>query len=135
MASLLGRYFEIRKNNVVIAQCQSKSLKINNEVIDITNDNSAGFRELAEQYSMRTMDISFDGVADDDTWMGLVLEDNANVSTSQILTDITLNAAGYFAITGNFMVTSYEISGSFDDVVKFSCELQSTGAWSFDNTP
>ncbi len=134
MAATYGRYLRIAKNNVTIAQCQSKSIKVNNEVIDVTNDDSDAFRVLMGLPSLRSLDISLEGLADRGTLRDLGLDDLAGISTSRMLTDITI-VSGEFSISGNFMMTSYEESGSYDDAVKFSCELQSSGAWNYTIIP
>ncbi len=131
MSAALGLTFKIKKAGNVLAQCQSKSVKINNEVIEVTNDDSNGFRTLAAKFGIRSLDISLDGIADSSmTIRNLAMEETPAGPEAIVLTDITIEGFGW-TISGSFMLTSYEESGSFDDAIKFSAELQSTGQWTY----
>ncbi len=131
MAAQLGTVFKIIKGGQVVAQCRAKSLKIGNEPVDITNDGSSGFRALANKFAGRAIDISLDGIAD----QSFDLRDhctahNTTGAINPVINSLRIESATW-AIIGSFMAVSYEEQGSFDDAIKFSAELQSTGQWAY----
>lgn len=129
---MLGRNFLIKKNNLVLAGVQTKSLSLGEESVDITSGEDSGFRLLENESGQRQIDISVDGILKDTTLKDIALDPVA----TKMLTDITLeweviesgNTTGA-TISGNFRLSSFEISGSYNEAVTFSCSLESSGAW------
>lgn len=124
-----SRDMTIEKDDTVLAGLTSKSLTIGATSIDITSDDSAGFRALLSgAVGVETLDLEGSGVLESDVIADIMLDPTA----SKTLTDISLVRANGDAITGTFHITSYsETGGSSDGRVEFSFSLQSSGQWTF----
>ena len=58
MPNYIGRDFLIKKASTVLASVRAKTVTINGEPIDITTDNSAGYRTLLGKAATRSIDMS-----------------------------------------------------------------------------
>lgn len=112
-----------------IAGVKNLTVSINNELVDITNKDSGGWRELLEAAGTQGVDISFDGVASDsatyETFKGYSQTNSANV--------YYILGADNDAIEGSFHIASFQEQSSFNDAIAFSATLQSSGAITFTN--
>jgi predicted secreted protein len=124
MSAATGRALYIKRNGTKIAAVVSKSININNEPIDITNDDDDGFRTLLEDSGTRSIDLSVEGVMNADT----LVTDGGAVSPTLIKSGTIVFPSG-LEIAGDFRLNSVEISGEVAGRVQFSGTLQSTGAW------
>ncbi len=97
---------------------------LTNESVDITNKDSGGWRTLLEGAGTQSVDISADGIASDGaTYETLKGYANANsINTFQII------GPDNDAYEGSFQITSFEEASSYNDELKFSITLQSSGA-------
>lgn len=121
MTMYAGRKLLIKKNNVTIAAVKSKTLAINNEVIDTTNDDNNGWRSVLDEPGVRSVDLSVSGVEDDD-----ILR-NAAFGANPKLTDITLEWPDGATLSCDFFISNYENGGENSDGMSFSCSLASSG--------
>lgn len=124
MSAASGRALIIRRNSVKIAAVVSKTISINNEPIDITNDDDVGFRTLLEASGTRSIDISIEGVHKDD-----VLLNAAGAASPTLIEDCEIEFQSGLIIAGDFRFNSYESSGESANRIQFSATMQSTGAW------
>ena len=124
-----SRDMTLEKDSTVLAGLTSKSLNMGATAIDITSDDSLGFRTLlAGAVGVETLDLEASGVLEDDVIADIMLDP----TKSKTLTDISLVRANGDTITGTFHVTSYSESGTAPDGrVEFSFSLQSSGTWVF----
>lgn len=98
---------------------RTTGVSINGEMIDITNKDSGGWRELLAG-SIRSMSLTAEGV-----WTGSTHQ--------QALRDICMTGAlndyqvddGVEVIEGSFQVTSFELSGAHDGEQTYSTTLES----------
>lgn len=128
MAKEIGRTLILQKNNITIASVRSKSFSWAGETVDVTDDDLSGVRELLPVFGSEALEISVEGLTNSAVLQTIAL----TRATSKVLTDISLErVGGTFSITGNFMVTSYEESATYNDASTFSCTLQSTGNWTY----
>lgn len=107
-----------------IGLMRSKSLKLNGEIVDITNDSSSGVRELLAGAGVRSVSVSGSGVFDATGDQELVFGDWA----ARNLTSWELVIPGYATVEADFMVTDLEIAGDANQEVTFSMTLESSGA-------
>ena len=121
MTDTLGRKIKLRKDSVVIAACRSKSLSINNENVDITTDDSDGWRELFDEPGEKTVDVTLDGQGYNTTIADLGLN-----TSSQYALVLTFESA--YTISGTFAIASYSENYGYKEAVGFSLSLQSTAA-------
>lgn len=118
----------LKKNAVILAGLQAKTLTINASAIDISNDDSLGWRELLEEAGEKSIDISCNGVIVDTILIDIIASSGL---TSVFLADITLETAQGDRFTGNFFLDSYEETGTYNEKVTFSATLKSSGIIAF----
>jgi TP901-1 family phage major tail protein len=121
MAADVGRNLTVTRGAVLLAAVRTKSVAINREPIDITNDDSDGWRTMLEEPGERSVNISVSGISDDG-----VLRD-AVLGASNVLQDITLTWPDGATLNGDFFLASYTENGTYNDAITFDAELQSSG--------
>lgn len=119
----------VKKAGTTIAGVQTKSISFDDEPIDITTDDSAGFQTLLDVSGNKVCGIDVSGVCN-----GYVLRDIAtDPAGSGYITDLSFTfaagTAGKTVITGNWYMTNYKEDGEYKDSVKFSATFTSSGAW------
>jgi TP901-1 family phage major tail protein len=107
-----------------IAGGREHGITINNEAIDVTDKDSAGWRTLLADPSTRSVDISFSGLMDGGTYIALAL----NSTTTALLSDYTVEVEGVGTFTGDFHLSSVELGTPHDDAVELTMTLASSGA-------
>lgn len=120
-----GRDFIIKLATVKIAAVQSKTATHAREAVDVTNDDSNGWRTLLPNPGVRSMDVSVEGVATEDNYQ-IILDEWAGIVNSAITIE---HADGSVASAANgFFLGNVEFSGTNDGHVAFTASLQSSGA-------
>jgi len=122
-----ARKLVISQGGTPIAGVVQKSLSMNGEPIDITDDQSAGWRVMDSDVARRSVDLSIEGVATGNTFRALMLATNPVL----LLTDITVTWPNGDTLTGDFFFNSLEESGPENDKLGFSATMQSSGAMVF----
>lgn len=104
---------------------REKAISLNGEAINITDDNSDGWRELLNVPAVDEVNLTVSGVTKNDAlkraWFArqrfgparFVYDDGSEIS-------------------GNFYMTSYTDTGAFEDAVTFEAEFQSSGPVNYD---
>lgn len=119
-----GRVFTIKLDDVKIAAVQSKTATHAREAVDVTNDDSNGWRVLLPNPGVRSMDVSIEGVATEDNYQ-VILDEWAGIVNSAITIE---HADGSTATAQHgFFLGNVEISGTNDGHVAFTASLQSSG--------
>lgn len=122
-----GRKMKLYKGTgvgrVLVTGGREHGIKINNEALDETDKDANGWRTLAPDVSMRSVDVSFEGLFKAATLVSVAL----NSTVAQLLDDYELEIEGFGKFAGEFFLTSLENNGSHDDSVLISGELQSSG--------
>lgn len=120
-----GRAFIIKLDAVKIAAVQSKSTTHAREAIDVTNDDSNGWRTTLPVPAVRSLDLSIEGVATEDNYQ-LILDEWLGTVNSAITIQ---NPDGSIESAANgFFIGSVESSGAHDGHVTFTAAFQSSGA-------
>lgn len=130
--ALVGRRvtFAPTGSGVVVAGMRTKSITINNEAIDITSDDDAGFRTLLdEDPAERSIEMSVEGIVKDENLFVLATEGG-----SQLISEYTLTFEGMGTFTGDFHIGSLELGAPYNDAVTFSCTISSSGPFTYDPT-
>jgi len=123
MPALSGREALLKKGATTIAGVRTKTISWSGGSIDVTTGEDSGKRTLLALSGQEQIDITFDGLAKDDT-----IREIAMSSSSKMLTDITLDM-GDAVISGSFRISSYEEGFPYNDAATFSATLESSGAW------
>ncbi len=105
---------------VEIPGVKEKGIKLNSEAIDISSDDSEGWRELLSLPAENQVDLSVQGVTKsgrlrDDWFSGLKLQ------------PATIEFPNGATLTGNFYMASYNETATYNEAVAFEMELQSSG--------
>lgn len=119
-----GRAFTVMLNGVPIAAINNKTATMNKEAVDVTNDDSDGFRVLLPSPGVKSMDVSVEGVATSENyeilyaaWFGSDLLD---------ITIVHPNGSTIEAEHG-FFFGNLEMGGETAGYVSFTTQLQSSG--------
>jgi TP901-1 family phage major tail protein len=124
-----GRALLIKKGATTVAGIREAAYKISVEGIDVTNADSGIWREyLTGAEAQKSVSISGSGIAQEDD---LRTAGFSTVSGGCLLTDITITDpsadAALDVISGNFLLTEYEIKGEYKGAVEFSFAMESSG--------
>lgn len=133
MANLKGRLYLLKLNSDgsggTLAGMRNLSMKIANEIVDITNKDSAGWRTLLDGAGTQSVTISADGVAaDHGTYATLKgYAQNNSINGFQVVGPdgdlIALSAA----------VSSFQEAGAYNKELTFTLTLESSGQPTFTN--
>ncbi len=99
---------------------REKGIKLAGSPVDVSADDSDGWRELLEDAGENTVDITISGVTKDDDLM----RDWFNGSRTQSVSIVYPDGR---AISGTFFLADYQDTGPYKEAVTFSATLQSTG--------
>jgi len=125
MANAAGRDFVVKKNTTTIASVRTKTVTWNGTPIDTTNDDDNGATSyLADEFANTTLEITVEGLTDDDVLSDLAFE---ATSSSKHLSDITLERPNGDVIAGTFILTNYSETGAYEDATTFTATLVRNG--------
>lgn len=130
MAAQKGRSFVLKVGDgatsetfTTVGGMRTKSLAINNELVDITDDDSAGKRELLAAAGIQTVTVSGSGVFKDSASEETVRR-NAKDQTIDNYR-IQFEDGSYFE--GAFQISSLEYTGEYNGARMYSITLESSG--------
>jgi predicted secreted protein len=126
MAAISGRKLRIKRGSTAIAGARSDSITINNEPIDITDKDDAGWRTMLADVGVRSIDCEVEGVLTDGTFLALAVG-----TASSLLEAYTLEIDGIGDFTGNFFLASFAVTGEQADATTFTASIQSSGTITF----
>lgn len=129
MASQIGRKLKVKRAGTTIAGVRTKSVTVNNEPVDITTDDDSGYRTLLEESGTSSIDMSVEGLTQDDT-----LIDKAS-SGGTLIEEYTIELPSGAKIVGDFRFNNLEVGAEYTDAITFTGEFQSTGSWTFTAAP
>ena len=110
-----------------IGGMRSTSISMNDEMVDITNKDSARARTILAQGGINSMTISGSGIFTDSA-SEATLEGKFDSAT---LTNYQFLVPDFGTYTGAFMLTTLEYSGEYNDSVQYSFTFESSGAITF----
>lgn len=111
-----------------LAGLRSKTITINAEEIDITNQDTAQFKELLSGAGIRSMALSGSGIFYDD----ITFKKARTIVLSQALRNfkiIVTSSGDYW--TGCFKITSMEQGGEYNAESNYSLSMSSSGAFTY----
>jgi TP901-1 family phage major tail protein len=115
----------LKISGTAVAGVREKSVAINGEAIDVSADDSSGWRELLADPSEQQVDISVSGVAKSNVLKIAAFSNNARVKP------ITLEYPDGGIISGDFYLATYNETNPYKDAVTFEASLQSSGPVSY----
>jgi predicted secreted protein len=126
MAAISGRKLRIKRGSTAIAGARSDSITINNEPIDITDKDDAGWRTMLADVGVRSIDCEVEGILTDSTFLALAVG-----TASSLLEAYTLELDGIGDFTGDFFLASFAVTGEQADATTFTASIQSSGTITF----
>ena len=121
MRAQVGRKILLKRDGTVLAGVRTKSVAINREAIDITNDDDIGFRNLLAEPGERQVDLTVSGIT-----VNSILRD-ASFEDPAVLEDLSLEYPDGSKIEGDFFLASYTENAEYNDAVSFDATLNSAG--------
>lgn len=123
MSKIVGRNCTISVDGTVVAGAKTKSMKINNAPIDITDDDASGFQTLLEtDVAMSSIDISVEGLLTDSQLLEKAFQRNLPV-------DVVVLLPGFSDVSFRALLTGLDLGFPHDNAVTFSASLKSSGAF------
>lgn len=126
----IGRNIILKWNGVKIAGVREKSLAINGEAIDVSDDDSSGYRELLAEDGNKSVDLGVSGIIKSDVLRAAKIAGGANSIGA-----VTLTYPDGAILAGDFKLASYSETGPYQDATTFEASLQSTGAYTYTAAP
>lgn len=125
---LVGREISLTVGGSSILGVVSKSISYSNEGVEVTDDDSSGFRELLATGGLRSVDLSISGLVKNYELLRTITDANSQmVAVSIGLGDASTESTLAF----DAHIGSLEISGESNAGVEFSAELASSGTVTF----
>lgn len=129
MSAIAGRKITISKDSGsgpdALQGLRSKTITYGAETIDITSDDDDGYRALlTTSVAQRQLDIAVEGMVKDDEWLEIAASDEGLLSGVY-----TVNLPGIGTVSGTFVFSGFEKTGTYNDAVTFSATMQSSGAF------
>jgi len=123
--SWVGRRLIIRKDGVAIAGARAKSVRFNNDPIDVTYEEEDGFRHLLDVLDTREVVIGIDGVLS-----APHVEQLIRPKIEGELIDIEVEfPEDEILIAGDAYIQSLQITGEYRNAVTFSASLVLSGSF------
>jgi TP901-1 family phage major tail protein len=110
-----------------VAGLRARSISLNARAVDCTDGDSAGWRELMAQASVRQVSVSGAGVFRDAAADALIRQ----AFFDGVAREWRLSIPDFGTLQGPFQVSALEYAGQFDGEASFALTLSSAGAVSF----
>ena len=121
MAKYLGRKVILKKGATPIANVRTKSLSINRELVDSSDDDSGAWATHLDEPGQIDVSISVEGVIADHSILGEAL----NVATGNETYTLTYPDGGI--VSGSFGLSSFALEDTYNDVSTYSFEMRASG--------
>jgi predicted secreted protein len=119
--AISGRSVRISRAGSNIVGARTDSVTVNNEPLDITDKDDAGWRTMLNDVGVRTVSCEIEGVLKDAT----LLTDGVGNASSALLKECVVTISGIGTLTGDFYLNSVQIGAEQADVVTFTATLES----------
>jgi predicted secreted protein len=117
----VGRTIIFKIEGVAVAGVREKSIAINAEPIDVTADDSDGWREQLNEPAERQVDLSVSGVTKLTTFRSIAFQETDRIKPC------TLEYPDGGIIAGDFFVGPFTETGTYNDAATFEVTLSSSG--------
>jgi len=119
--AISGRSVRISRNGSNIVGARTDSVTINNEPLDITDKDDAGWRTMLNDVGVRSVSCEVEGVLKD----SVLLADGVGTASTALLKECVVTITGIGTLTGDFFLNSIQIGAEQADVVTFTATLES----------
>ena len=108
---------------------RQKSIKLNNEVVDVTTSDSSGrWQELLGGVATKKLEVSVSGVLQGSSVEKTTIM-NAVINGTPLTTDVVIPGLGTF--NGSFFWTDYDVQAEHNKEIPYTCTIVSSGAITF----
>ena len=127
--TLIAIYKDVSGTLTKIANATSNDFDITKDMIDVTNKDSAGWKEFIVGEGGGTMNI--DGMFEEDggvstiSWKDIYTDLAAGTAITAVMTS---NVSGDIKLSGSAFFSNLTLSAPNNDVTTFTASLQGTGA-------
>ena len=121
-----GRQLTFDWSATTLAGVRSRSLNMSNEYVDVTTDDSTGWRTLLSDPGLRSIEVTISGITEDEVLIAAMQA--ASVASDTLQADLPSSLTTPGNISGSYLVSSLELSGDHDGAYEFSATFMSTGA-------
>lgn len=126
MAGFNGRSLTIDWDSTTLVGVRTRGVSMNNEMVDVTTDDDAGWRKLLATPGVKSLEVSVSGISSDEVLMAEFF--NASTTGETLRIDLPSSLATPGNMSGTFHLASFEVNGEHDGAVEFSATFQSSGA-------
>jgi predicted secreted protein len=119
----IGRSVTIKVGGAAVATGRTKSLTINNTLVDVTADDDDGIQKLLSVPGQKNVEVTLDGMylSSDTTLLDLAL--NSDISATVDLE----YGAGLYALSGTYAMGNYSEGMPYNEAITFSASFSSSG--------
>lgn len=121
-----GRDFTFDWDSTTLVGVRSRGVTASNSLVDVTTDDSVGWRTLLNNPGVKSMEVTISGITNDEVLLAAFFAANASQQTLQGDLPSSLAVPGNF--TGTWGLSSFEQNGEHDGAVEFSATFMSSGA-------
>lgn len=133
MTEFYGKDVVLRVGTTNVICFRSLTITINGEAVDLTDGCSQGFRELARDPAVKSLDFAVEGIAKTRTLRAAVLSPAGGryfENASLVFPPIEGGSEGD-TISGDFYLADYSEGVTYDNATTFSATLQSSGVYTY----
>jgi len=124
MTGYLGRAITITWGGVPIGGITTKTIKLNGQAVDITNDDAAGYRTFLATRDVRSIDLALSGIA-----VNSNLKNDWQAGNTE--KTLAVNWPDGTVLSGIFELQSYSEKGEHKGAAAYDAEFASSGAWTW----
>lgn len=114
-------------SSTTVAGLKETTLSLNNEMVDVTTKDSAGYRTLLAQAGTQSLTISASGTAATETGFETI----QNYAFANSINTMNVIFGDGDTIEGSFQITKFDVAGSYNGAQTYSITLESSGQWTF----
>lgn len=123
----VGREVVLKVSGSVIASTHTKGVDIGSTAIDISSDDSNGFRVLLDTRGERHLNLKLSGLAKDKTLLNVSLGVADPILNYSVAWPISSGATSGAVASGQCKLISYNESMEYKTATKFDAQVQSSG--------
>lgn len=124
MAKHLGRKVIFKRDGEPVANLRTKELQVNRGPVDVSDDDSSGWREILPEPGQIEIDWSVSGILANDAL-------RVEALTMGGIEADTIEYPDGGELTGDFFLSSYSETHEYNEVSTFDAELQSSGEMTY----
>lgn len=124
MAGHNGREFTFDWDSTTIVGVRTRSLGINNELVDVTNDDDNGWQTLLAAPGKRSIEVSIAGIMSNEAVLASAMGSEGETLEATLPTSLTTSGT----VSGLFVLSSFTLEGEHDGEYEFSSTFMSSGA-------